>query len=321
MMTTLRLAITARNEERAIACCLSSVIRSVERAEARHPWRFDIAVVADDCTDRTAAIAQSFPRVRLLVSSGGKVEAQRKVANTTPFVLFSDADILLTDDTVTAVCEAMFERPDLQIAYPRKQPLPPTRGTLIANALNCYNRVNGFQERRRYFNGKFFAIRDWQVPTLAELKPRLASLPQDRFYAFHQGMRIDDIWLSRDILRRYGADAIGEVESGHIWYRPPETFNGMYRTYHRMRLEIERLNQIFPESVGVHQRRGYDRDAVRRASPRDRWLWRVFRLALGVCQVRYRAEKLYYQRLSRTVCIPWKSIEETKQSLDIVLPA
>jgi glycosyltransferase involved in cell wall biosynthesis len=320
-VTTLCLAVTARNEERAIAGCLRSVIRSAEVAEARRPLRFDIVVIADDCTDRTASIARSFPRVRVLVSSGGKVEAQRRVANTTPFVLFSDADILLTENTVAAVCQAMLERPDLQIAYPRKQPLAPTCETLLASALHCYNRVNGFQERRRYFNGKFFAIRDWQVPTVAELRPRLAALPRDRFYDFHGGMRVDDIWLSRDILRRYGANAIREVESADIWYRPPETFTGMYRTYYRMRLEIERLNQMFPETVPVHQRRNYDWDAVRRAVWKDRWLWRVFRLALGVCRVRYRSEKFYYQRLSPTVCAPWKSIEETKLSLDIDLPA
>ena len=319
-MTRIRLAVTARNEQQTIAACLRSVVRSIEIAEVRLPLRFDLVVIADDCTDATVTIAQSFPRVRVILSSGGKVAAQRQVANTSAFVVFSDADILLTENTVTQVCRAMLENPDLQIAYPGKRPLPPGRNSLLASALYCYNRVNGFQEPRRYFNGKFFAIRDWRTPSIADLAPRLVSLPRDRFYDFHGGMRIDDIWLSRDILRRYGAATIREVESGDIWYRPPETFTGMYRTYHRMRLEIERLNQLFPETVPVHQHRGYDRPAVRRASRKDRWLWRTFRLALGVCRIRYRLEKFYYQRLSRSVCAPWKTIAETKQSLDTVLP-
>jgi glycosyltransferase involved in cell wall biosynthesis len=316
-VTTICLALCARNEEQSLPGCLRSVIRSVENAEARLSLRFDVVVVADDCTDRTVAIAESFHRVRVLTSSGGKVEAQRRVANSTPFVLFCDADILLTDETVAAVCEAMLADSRLQIAYPVKLPLAPKRGTLLAAALHCYNRVNGFQERRRYFNGKFFAIRDWRVPTLAELRPGLAALPMDRFYDFHAGVNIDDIWLSRDILRRHGADAIHEMARGPIWYRPPETFAGMYRTYHRMRREIERLNTMFPETVGVHQKRGYDWDAVRRASPKDRWLWRVFRAALGACQLRYQSEKIYYQRFSLTPCPSWKPINETKRSLDI----
>jgi glycosyltransferase involved in cell wall biosynthesis len=320
-VTTICLALTARNEAASLPGCLRSVIRSAEIAEARLPLRFDLVLVADDCTDRTVAIAESFSRIRVVTSSGGKVAAQRRVANTTPFVLFCDADILLTDDTVTAVCEPMLANSQVQIAYPLKHPLAPTRQTLIARALNCYNRVNGFQERRRYFNGKFFAIRDWHVPDRVELRARLAALPVDRFYDFHAGIRLDDIWLSRDILRRYGAAAIHEVERGPIWYRPPETFTGMYRTYHRMRLEIERLNRMFPETVGVHQKRGYDWSAVRRASATDRWLWRVFRVALGACQLRYHGEKFYYQRLSPTPCAPWEPIQETKQSLDIVHPA
>jgi glycosyltransferase involved in cell wall biosynthesis len=320
-MTTICLALCARNEEQSLPACLRSVIGSVEIAEARLPLRFDVVLVADDCSDGTVAIAESFPRVRVLKSSGGKIEAQRRVANLTGFVLFCDADILLTDDTVTAVCEAMLANPQLRIAYPPKHPLGPTRATLLANALYCYNRVNGFQERRRYFNGKFFAIRDWQAPTVADLRGRLTALPVDRFYDFHAGLNVDDIWLSRDILRRYGPDAIREVERGLIWYRPPETFTGMYRTYHRMRREIERLNQMFPETVGVHQNRRYDRDAVRRASLKDRWLWRVFRVALGACLLRYHGEKFYYQRLSLTSCPSWKPIAETKQSLDIGRPA
>ena len=320
-MTTICLAITAHNEEQALPPCLRSLLRSVEAAETALPLRFDVVVIADDCTDATEQVVGHFQRVRLLTCSGGKVEAQRRVANSTPFVIFSDADIIFSINTVSAVCQAMLDDQQLQIAYPLKRPLAPTRSTLLAQALYCYNRVNGFQQPRRYFNGKFFAIRDWRVPTIEELRPRLACLSPDRFYDFHAGMRVDDIWLSREVLRRGGPYAIREVNDGEIWYRPPATFTGMYRTYHRMRLEIERLNLLIPETIAVHQQRGYDWEAVRRASPKDRWLWRLFRIALGVCRVRYRYEKFYYQKLSRNVCPPWKPVQETKQSLDIVRPA
>lgn len=318
---TICLAVIAKNEERSLPVSLRCLLESVNTAETALPVRFDVVVVADDCTDNTARIACSYSRIRVLTSTGGKVEAQRRVANTAPFVIYSDADVLVTKNTVSAVCRPMLENTRLQIVYPRKRPLPPVRSTFLAQALHCYNRVNGFQKPRRYFNGKFFAIRDWNVPTRAELASRLSSLPEDRFYNFHAGMRIDDIWLSRDILSRYGDCAIAEVEDGDIWYRPPETFQGMYRTYHRMRLEIERLNRMFPESVRVHQHRGYDREAVRSASWKDRWLWRYFRIALGVCRLRYRCEKFYYQSLSSTACSAWKPIQETKESLDTVLPA
>jgi len=182
--------------------------------------------------------------------------------------------------------------------------------------------VNGFQDARRYFNGKLFAIRDWQMPTLAELQPRLARLSPDGFYDFHAGMRIDDIYLSRDILLRHGREAVHEATDGEIFFRPPETFAGMYHTYRRMRLEIERLNILFPESVPAHQARRFQRDAERRAPLRDRLLWRWFRVWLGVCIVRYYLEKVYYRRLAAQPCPAWPAIHETKGALcpDIAPP-
>src|SRR5581483_9971320 len=103
-MTTIRVAVTARNEETSLPACLRSLLESVGAAEAMMPLHFDVVVVADDCTDATATIAKSFPRVSLLTSTGGKVEAQRCVANSTSFVIFSDADILFSKNTVSAVC-------------------------------------------------------------------------------------------------------------------------------------------------------------------------------------------------------------------------
>jgi glycosyltransferase involved in cell wall biosynthesis len=316
-------AITAKNEAAAIGDCLRSITAAVRHAEERLSLRFRIVVVLDDCTDATESVARSFPKVAVIHSSGGLVEAQRRVANLPPFVIFSDADILVSESTITVLCETMLTTPDLQVAYPRKTPLPPLRRSLLSAALYSYNRTNGFQNARHYFNGKLFAIRDWQVPTLEELQPRIAKLPQNCFYHFESGMQIDDIYLSRDILRRYGPGAIREVADGEIFFRPPETFLGMYHTYRRMRREIERLNLLFPETVPVHQQRRYDRTAERRAPLQERLLWRWFRAWLAVCILRFHSERLYYTYLASTPGPNWPAITETKTTLcpDIVRPA
>jgi len=322
-LPVITVAVTAKNEAAAIADCLRSLLAAVRRAEAMLPLRLQVVAILDDCTDSTEAIVRTFPEVSITHSSGGLIEAQRLVANTPPFVIFSDGDILVGESALVAVCRAMLETPILQVAYPRKIPLPPQRRSLLAAALYCYNRVNGFQNARRYFNGKFFAIRDWRVPTLEELQPRFALLSRDGFYDFHSGMRIDDIYLSRDILRRYGPEAIRETSEGEIFFRPPESFSGMYHTYRRMRREIERLNILFPETAPVHQRRQYDRDAERRAALRDRLLWRWFRVWLGVCVARYHLEKLYYRHFASSPSPAWPTITETKTALchDTVPPA
>lgn len=307
------IAITARNEAGAIDAMLASLCRAVAVAEAAGLLRARVVVLLDECTDETEAIVRrDFPEMAIQHVSGGLVEAQRRVAHHRPFVIFCDADILVNEQAIAALARAMLENTSLQVAYTAKTPLPPERRSVMADALYCYNRVNGFQTARRYFNGKCFAIRDWQAPTLAELEPRLRHLREDRFYDYHAGLRVDDIWLSRHILMRHGAEAIREVAEARIEYRPAETFTGMYRTYLRMTREIERLNVLFPESVPVHQHRGYDRAAERAAPWRDRALWRVFRLALTVCRLRYRVERWYYQHFARAPLDAWPPVGETK---------
>jgi glycosyltransferase involved in cell wall biosynthesis len=315
MSVRITIGVTAKNEEACIAGTLESLLRSIAFAEAAGVAQFDLVAILDECSDGTERVVRGFPGIEVIRSTGGLIEAQRQIAYRRPFVIYSDADILVGENVVAELAHTMIGEPAVQVAYPTKRPLAPARRTLLASALYCYNRVEGFQRARRYFNGKLFAIRDWKAPTLEELAPRLAALPHDCFYNFHAGLQADDIWLSRDILLRHGPDVIREVSSAEIFYRPPETFTGMYRMYLRMRREIERLDRIFPETRPAHQNRGYDREAERRAPFRDRLLWRVFRIALGVCRVRYVAERCFYQHFARSECSAWKPITETKVPL------
>lgn len=315
MMEPVRItmAVTARNEESCIAATMRSILRAAEVADQQGRVCVRVLTILDDCTDGTEAIVRrEFPQVEVLLSTGGLIEAQRLVAHEKPFVMFCDADVLLDEGTVAALAHALLDEPALQATYAAKSPLPPKRQTLMAAALNCYNRVNGFQTARRYFSGKCFAIRDWQAPTLDELQPKLLTLPRDHFYDYHAGLRVDDIWLSRDLLRRYGESSIREVAQAHLHFRAAETFAGMYRVYLRMTREIERLNLLFPETIPVHQQRGYDRETERAAPWRDRLLWRVFRVALVLCRVRYRMERFYYQNLASRPLDAWRPVVETK---------
>lgn len=314
MKPQITIGITARNEERCIGATLAALLRSVEVAEQAQIAEYGLVALLDDCTDGTEAEVRKFPRVAILHASGGLIEAQRLIVHHRPWVIFSDADILPGETVIRDLTVAMLENPALQVAYPRKGPLPPQRRSLMAAALHCYNRVEGFQNSRRYFNGKLFAIRDWQAPTVQELAPRLAQLPRDRFYDFHSGLRVDDIWLSRDILMRHGPQAIREIDSAEILYRPPETFTGMYRMYLRMRREFERLNVLFPESIPSHQHRGYDREAERAAPWRDRLLWRFFRVALVACRLRYRFTRFRVRHLPGPAMDAWRPVTETKRS-------
>ncbi|MEM7153271.1 MAG: glycosyltransferase [Myxococcota bacterium] len=312
-MTTIPITVVAKNEARALARCLESLSQACEHATAELGLAFDRLVVADDCRDDTVGIARScgWP---VVTSTGGKVSAQLRGVRPGPFVLFSDADLRVEPDTVTALCEAMLRDPSLQVAMPPKVPVPPRRRTVLAHALHLYNLRRGHSSQRTWFSGKLFAIRRYEMPSVRQMKARAEALPDDRFYDYAAGMRIDDIYLSRVIVRDHGLGSIVETSRGQIWFRAPETFVGMYRYYRRMRMELERLDRLFPETRAVHRRHGRRRpDLLASAPARERMAWQVFEFALRLCKVLYFVERHYYQRISRRPCDPWPVVEETKE--------
>jgi glycosyltransferase involved in cell wall biosynthesis len=314
--------VAARNEARAIGPCLDALLASIPHAIDR--YRFELLVVADDCTDDTERIAHA-RGVRTVRSSGGKVEAQRSGLRASgagaPFCIFTDADVLVTPPTLAALADAMTARPEAMVAFPPKIPLSPVANTALARAIHLYNRERGFSSQRSWFNGKCFAIRDWHIPTTSELAPRIERLPEDRFYDYAAGMRVDDMYLSRSIVAKHGMSALVETSEGAVYFRAPETWQGMHRYYRRMRMELERVSALFPELDAAHARFGSrSPDRLASASRDERASYALFQSALFFCRAAYRLERVYYQRISRSPCSPWPPIEETKCALATVIP-
>jgi len=312
--------IPARNEERALGPCLDALLESARHAKEEAGIELDLLVVLDDCTDATLDVARS-RGVRTLASSGGKVEAQRAGLREGPFAVFVDADVLVTKPTLAALAAAMLTRPEVMVAFPRKLPLPPMSSRRLARALHAYNREHGFSSQRTWFNGKCFAIRGWSIPSRAEIAARIERLPVDRFHDYAAGMRVDDVYLSRRIVAEQGPAALLETERGCVYYRAPETLRGMYRYYRRMRMELARVSALFPELEDVHARFGVRRaDRLAQASPGDRARYVEFQIALAACRAGYRLERAYYRHVARSTCPAWPPVEETKCSLDTVMP-
>ena len=313
------IGITARNEARNIVSFLASLNAAIARASKELGCRYAVHVLLNDNTDNTAELLAGFAGITVWNTCGGIVEAQRTLADsfgeTAPFLVFSDADILVEQDALLEVSRAMLGSADLEIAYADKSPIPPEKHTPLARALYLYNLREGYQTTRHYCNGQFFAIRRWRIPRPEQLhwNPRFDT----PFLNLAAGIRIDDIYLSREILGRAGPHAIRCVPA-RILYRPPATLRGMFRKYQRMRLELERLDYYFPEMREAHRRwgrRDADRGKLAGAPFAEKLYYGLFQAALVLCKAAYRVQRWYFTHLSSKPCPPWRPVLESKERL------
>jgi glycosyltransferase involved in cell wall biosynthesis len=313
------IGITARNEAANILALLKSLRVSVARATEQLGVEYEFHVLLNDNTDNTPDLLAGQPDLYLWQTLGGLVEAQRALVEASPgvpFVIFTDADILLHPDTITGLTAALQSQPEVQIAYAEKVPIPPRRRTPLARALYFYNLREGYQTRRNYCNGQCFAIRQWNIPTADELHWDITA--DNPFLNLAAGIRTDDIYLSRDVLRRHGPAGFACVPAA-VKYRPPETLRGMFRKYQRMRLEIERLHYYFPDSRETHTRLGrrrLDLSHLRQAPLSEQVYYGVFQAALVLCKLAWHAQRLYYTYVSKTPCPTWLPVTETKEPLE-----
>lgn len=311
--------VAAKNESRSIEATVEALRRG--RDHARPHFDLRLVVVLDDTTDGSGDLLGRFDDVIVVRSTGGKVEAQRRglvemrrrLGGREPWAIFCDADIVPSEDALLAVSTVLDSQPEARVATCALEPLPPRRRTPLAAALHTYNRRRGFSSARTWFNGKLFAIRDWHVPTRAELAARITELEADPFYDFEGGVTVDDIYLSRTLVREHGPSAIVEAAQGVVRYRAPETWRGMNRYYRRMRRELERLDHLFPETADAHRLHGIRRqDLLSSAPPIERVHHAIFRGALASCRAAYVCERAWVRHVRRAPRRWWAPIEETK---------
>lgn len=311
------ICINAKNEEENILSALDSIFLAKKFSEQRSHYTYTVTILLDDCTDNTLSLCKTYSNeITILESSGGLVSAQRKFVNIYTdsfFYIFSDADIVVDEDSILKISTQM-DCLDVEVAYLEKVPIANHAPGILAKALYLYNLHNGYQTKRHYFNGQFFAIRNWNIPLAKEINFREDL--NNSYLNLHLGVRCDDIYLSRVVLHRYGKKSIKCIPS-NLYYRPPETFESMFRKYQRMVLEIERLNILFPETMTTHNRYGKRKSIHTQALKKGIKIFlyfQVFNFFLLVCKIRLKFDKIYHITLKKEY-LTWKPILESKKKI------
>lgn len=311
MSERVRIVVPARNEAARLGAMLESVARGLQHAcEAGATWSSELVVVLDRCDDDTLRIArQAGARVLHCSPPFGKVEALRAgLSHEATLHVCIDADVVLGRRTLFDLVETLRREPHALAACPPLAPLPLERPiTPLAWSLHRYNAARGFSSERLWLSGRCYAVRQLDFPAPVELRQRAERHGSRRFRAARAPLLADDIWLSRHLLAQR-SDAIRQVDTDAVLYRAPRSLRGMSRTYRRLRRELARVDELFPELPSP----GRDRQIDRLQSVPDRLAMLLFQLALAVCRAHAGLERAAETWLA-VAPEPWPRVRESKR--------
>lgn len=154
--TLVSVIIPVFNGEGTVKLCLEAVFQSEES-------NFEVIVVDDHSTDRSASIACQFPcRVMRMEKNAGAAAARNKGAEVSSgeLLFFLDADIVIEKNTLTQVVETFHRRPDISALFCsyQKQTLPANFFSTYKNLVHHYTHQTSRAEAATFCGG-FGAIR------------------------------------------------------------------------------------------------------------------------------------------------------------------
>jgi glycosyltransferase involved in cell wall biosynthesis len=247
---TVDIIIPARNEEDCLGRCLESLV-------AQQGISFQITVVDDGSTDRTRAIAESFPNVRVLTATDPKPGVMGKcnalitgaAGRKAKWLLFTDADTVHYPGSLAAsVQEAESRNVDLLSYSPEQE----TRSwwelavmpVVFAELVRAYppERVNDPADPTVAANGQYILVRREVYEALGGHRSVASNI-------------LEDVELAR----------IFKVSGHKVWFRHGAGLvrTRMYRSFRAMRDGwTKNLALLFPRPLLLAVLRGFEFLAV-----------------------------------------------------------
>jgi glycosyltransferase involved in cell wall biosynthesis len=233
----LGVGICARNEEAGIIATITSVVQSL--CSVAYPLDWELIICINGSTDSTAELVKQWMMNTQVqntsleqIETPNLVEAQRLIANRLQdtganMLAFFDADILVEVECVSELLSIAAED-SIRAVYARSVPINNVNATLVEKCLNLYDSNNNVFSKRRHLHGRAFIIKEWWIP---------ATNPQ---------LLADDIYLSCDLLYRFGQDAIAMSPKAKVYFHQISTAADFYRAQKRRNQELNKCLQLFP---------------------------------------------------------------------------
>jgi glycosyltransferase involved in cell wall biosynthesis len=286
---TIIVGLAVRNEEKSLYLNLESIRKAIIASGEKI---IKLIVCINGCTDRSNLIVEKFKeehpgfKLDILESSEGLVTAQRKIvidaSHRASIYIFSDADIILDEDSIKLLMEALRADPNLIVAYARTKVFHDKENKSLFHKIALLRDSQGLLSKRFFFHGRLFATREWFIPTDDEILRRAKSSKRNstllKNYRGGVLLCVDDIFMSSYIMDKYGIGAIKQVEAAFCYAWSIGSLSDWYKKYRRRNIEMKKMYHWFPEYnyLKPYLNRHTDWKKWTRAGLKNKMLWILF---------------------------------------------
>ena len=251
MNKKITVGIAAYNEENNILNTLKSVESSLIKISNLSAY---ILVCVNGCTDKTREVAEEYAKkshisIRVIESKRGKLKAHKKIIEESRdgYILFIDADVVLSTGTLKKLVNELDKRPLIQVvsAYPYTK--NPRNANLyqrilypLLNLKRIYPQIEVAKEDVSNYHP--FAINQYELKSRVYFHGRCFIIRNKKVYHFPKygtGIRGDDTYLSFYILKNYPPGAIRVLFDAPIYSNPNLSLRGYLREWLRIRKDVE----------------------------------------------------------------------------------
>lgn len=261
------IGVCAKNEYRTISRTLDSVLVAARKLG----FSWEVLICINGSTDSTDAVVKKWAdrnpdaNIRIFNQNiGNLVEAQREIIankkeSSSP-TIFVDADVLVDPDCFVHLAAAV-QDPRTLVAYAVSKPQNQSQSTtLIEKTLNLYDSERTIFSPRRHLHGRTFIIKKWHIPSV------------------NPPLLVDDIFLSLNIQKENGAEAITKVPRAIVYAQQIRHWGDYYKVYKRRFVEIRKCLMLFPGFKSLppeYVNRRIQVKTLLKSTPKELFLWCV----------------------------------------------
>ncbi|MFH1565328.1 MAG: glycosyltransferase family A protein [bacterium] len=265
----LTIGIAIRNEERAITLFMNSLVQAVKSLS--HIMVCETIACVNGSSDNSSQILFEMQQnncynvlnLKTIQSKEGKIEAQKAILKSRSLngrIVLIDADTILDTHCLVELWNYLVQDDSLKIVYANIIPMQKHGGkqSFTRWIQQAHYDFPDVLTPRKYIHGRCFMFQKGrnldEAYKYSEDNRTIGKTGYDNSLNIDRGALVDDIYLSRYFVHKYGVESIKQVQKAKIYFAPPCTLRDFYHGQRRMVLENIRMSLLFPDFEYIQAR-------------------------------------------------------------------